>query len=238
MPVVFGERRDCLNLKCNTIQINVHFSEMTQPRTTLIFESCVETLEDALIAERQGANRIELCSALDLDGLTPSQELTRQCLKKLTIPIMAMVRPRGGNFVYSEDELLQMEREIAFFKQLGVAGVVFGLLTGQGVVDLENTRLLAELASPLEVTFHKAIDYTGDVVESFQKLNQIAGITRVLTSGGMDTAWSGREILKTMNNLPDRRIKIIAAGKVLPENRLQVAEYTGVSELHGKRIVG
>ena len=211
---------------------------MTQPRTTLIFESCVETLEDALIAERQGANRIELCSALDLDGLTPSQELTRQCLKKLTIPIMAMVRPRGGNFVYSEDELLQMEREIAFFKQLGVAGVVFGLLTGQGVVDLENTRRLAELASPLEVTFHKAIDYTGDVVESFQKLNRIAGITRVLTSGGMDTAWNGREILKTMNNLPDRRIKIIAAGKVLPENRLQVAEYTGVSELHGKRIVG
>lgn len=238
MPVVFGERRDCSNLKCNTIQINVHFSEMTQPRTTLIFESCVETLEDALIAERQGANRIELCSALDLDGLTPSQELTRQCLKKLTIPIMAMVRPRGGNFVYSEDELLQMEREIAFFKQLGVAGVVFGLLTGQGVVDLENTRRLAELASPLEVTFHKAIDYTGDVVESFQKLNRIAGITRVLTSGGMDTAWNGREILKTMNNLPDRRIKIIAAGKVLPENRLQVAEYTGVSELHGKRIVG
>lgn len=211
---------------------------MTQPRTTLIFESCVETLEDALIAERQGANRIELCSALDLDGLTPSQELTRQCLKNLTIPIMAMVRPRGGNFVYSEDELVQMEREIALFKQLGVAGVVFGLLTGQGVVDMENTRRLAELASPLEVTFHKAIDYTGDVVESFQKLNQIAGITRVLTSGGMDTAWNGREILKTMNNLPDRRIKIIAAGKVLPENRLQVAEYTGVSELHGKRIVG
>lgn len=225
-------------MKCNTIQINVHFSEMTQPRTTLIFESCVETLEDALIAERQGANRIELCSALDQDGLTPSQELTRLCLKNLTIPIMAMVRPRGGNFVYSEAELLRMEREIAFFKQLGVAGVVFGLLTGQGVVDLENTRRLAELASPLEVTFHKAIDYTGDVVESFQKLNQIAGITRVLTSGGMDTAWSGREILKTMNNLPDRRIKIIAAGKVLPENRLQVAEYTGVSELHGKRIVG
>lgn len=211
---------------------------MTQPRTTLIFESCVETLEDALIAERQGANRIELCSALDLDGLTPSQELTRQCLKKLTIPIMAMVRPRGGNFVYSEDELVQMERGIALFKQLGVAGVVFGLLTGQGVVDLENTRRLAELASPLEVTFHKAIDYTGDVVESFQKLNEITGITRVLTSGGMDTAWNGREILKTMNNLPDRRIKIIAAGKVLPENRLQVAEYTGVSELHGKRIVG
>lgn len=203
----------------------------------LILESCVETLEDALIAEEKGANRIELCSALDQDGLTPSPELTNQCLYYLSIPVMAMVRPRGGNFVYSEAEIKQMESEIEFFKQSGVAGVVFGLLTNENTIDIENTRRLAKLAFPMEVTFHKAIDYTGDILKSFQVLNTIEGITRVLTSGGMDTAWNGREVLKQMQRLPDRKIKIIAAGKVLPQNRIQIAEFTGIDELHGKRIV-
>ena len=204
----------------------------------LIFEACVETLNDALAAEKNGANRIELCSALDLDGLTPSEDLTRQCVSKLTIPVMAMVRPRGGDFVYSEDEIQQMEAEIEFFKQSGVAGVVFGLLTKDGEIDVKNTSRLARLAMPLEVTFHKAIDYSNNVLHSFQQLNAFEGITRVLTSGGKDTAWNGRDVLKQMQDLPGRRIKIIAAGKVLPENREQIAAYTGAGELHGKRIVG
>jgi len=204
---------------------------------TLTFEACVETLEDALAAEKRGANRIELCSSLDQDGLTPSAELTLQCLQNLSIPVMAMVRPRGGDFVYTEAEIKQMESEIKFFKQSGVAGVVLGLLTEDGAVDVENTRRLAKLASPLEVTFHKAIDYSNDILKSFLELNSITEISRVLTSGGMDTAWNGREVLKQMQNLPERRIKIIAAGKVLPGNRAQIAEFTGVSELHGQRIV-
>ena len=204
---------------------------------SLIFEACVETLEDALAAERRGANRIELCSALDQDGLTPSEELTKQCVQNLSIPVMAMVRPRGGNFVYTEEELRQMEAEIEFFKQSGVAGVVFGLLTESGDIDVENTSRLARLAMPLDVTFHKAIDYSNDILRSFQQLNSINGITRVLTSGGMDTAWNGRNVLKQMQDLQGRRIKIIAAGKVLPDNREQIASFSGVSELHGKRVV-
>jgi copper homeostasis protein len=203
----------------------------------LILEACVETLEDALIAEEKGANRIELCSALDQDGLTPSRELTNQCLYYLSIPVMAMVRPRAENFIYSEAEIKQMEIEIEFFKEAGVAGVVFGLLTEEGTIDVKNTRRLAQIAAPLEVTFHKAIDYTADILKSFQELNEIDGITRVLTSGGKDTAWNGREVLKQMQKLPDRKIKIIAAGKVLPENRIQIAEFAGITELHGKRIV-
>lgn len=210
---------------------------MIKSNKTLIFEACVETLEDALTAEKRGANRIELCSELIQDGLTPSPELTRQCVQNLSIPIMAMVRPRGGNFVYSEEEIRQMETEIEFFKQAGVAGVVFGLLTPENAIDLKNTARLAKLAAPLEVTFHKAIDYTPNILNSFQELNTIDGITRVLTSGGMDTAWNGREVLKQMQTLSGRRIKIIAAGKVLPENRSQIAAFTGVFELHGKRIV-
>ena len=211
---------------------------MTTIKSPLILEACVETLEEALAAQQAGANRIELCSALDQDGLSASEELTRQCLEQLSIPIMAMVRPRGGDFVYSEAEIQQMEKEIELFKQLGVAGVVFGLLTEENSIDLPNTQRLAQKAQPLEVTFHKAIDDTPDPLKSFERLNTTEGITRVLTSGGKATAWEGRIILKKMNDLPNRKIKIIAAGKVLPANREQIAEYTGVTELHGKKIVG
>lgn len=210
---------------------------MDNPDKSLILEACVETLEDALAAEQRGANRIELCSALDQDGLTPSQELTRLCIQHLTIPIRTMVRPRAGGFVYSETEIRQMEEEIEFFKQVGVESVVFGLLTKEDSIDIENTRRLAKLAYPLKVTFHKAIDYTTEILKSFCELNLIDGITSVLTSGGMDTAWNGRFLLKKMHNLPERRISIIAAGKVLPENRVRIAEFTGITELHGKRIV-
>ena len=211
---------------------------MTTIKTPPILEACVETLEEALTAQQAGANRIELCSALDQDGLSPSEELTRQCLEQLSIPIMVMVRPRGGDFVYSEAEIQQMEKEIELFKQLGVAGVVFGLLTEENSIDLPNTQRLAQKAQPLDVTFHKAIDYTPNPLKSFERLNTIEGISRVLTSGGKATAWEGRIVLKEMNNLSNRKIKIIAAGKVLPENREQIAEFTGVTELHGKKIVG
>lgn len=150
---------------------------------------------------------------------------------------MVMIRPRGGDFVYSAAEIGQMESAIAIFKDLGVAGVVFGLLTRENAIDVENTRRLVHAARPMDVTFHKAIDYSLDVLQSFRELNAIDGISRVLTSGGADTAWNGRQVLKAMNDLPNRRIAIIAAGKVLPGNRTQLADYTGVRELHGKRVV-
>ncbi|HAH22836.1 MAG TPA: copper homeostasis protein CutC [Prolixibacteraceae bacterium] len=210
---------------------------MTTTHHTLLFEACVETLEEALIAQRRGAHRIELCSALDQDGLTPSMELTRLCVEQLSIPVMAMVRPRGGDFVYSESEVRQMESEIAFFKQAGVAGVVFGLLTKEGGIDIENTLRLARLALPLEVTFHKAIDCSANIYVAFKELNTIEGITRVLSSGGKDMAWNGRDLLKQMQEMPGRTTRIIAAGKVTPENRRLIADYTGITELHGKRIV-
>jgi copper homeostasis protein len=202
-----------------------------------LFEACVETLDAALAAQRRGAQRIELCSALDQDGLTPASELAGQCVRLLAIPVLAMIRPRAGDFVYDEDEIRQMECEIETFKGLGVAGVVFGLLTPNHAIDIVNTERLVRRASPLGVTFHKAIDATADVLESFRQLNAIDGISRVLTSGGRDTAWNGRHALKAMNGLAGRRIEIVAAGQLLPENRDRLADYTGVRQLHGKRIV-
>ena len=209
----------------------------TPSRASPLFESCVESLEEALAAEQRGAHRIELCSALDQDGLTPPRDLIEQCLQQLSIPVMAMIRPRGGDFVYSDAEVALMEDEIAVCKQAGVAGVVFGLLTREGEIDIENTKRLICAARRLEVTFHKAIDYSTDVLRSFRALNALDGITRVLTSGGCETAWEGRDVLKAMRAMPERRIGIIAAGRLLPENRERLADYTGIWELHGKRIV-
>src|ERR1035437_6021715 len=185
----------------------------------LLYEACVETLDAALAAEQLGAHRIELCSALDQDGLTPAPELIRQCVQILTIPIMVMIRLRGGDFVYSQAEIRQMESEIGFYKQSGVAGVVFGLLNRNDTVDIENTKRLVRSALPMQVTFHRAIDYSVDVFKSFQELNATDGITRVLTSGGRGSAWNGRKMLKEMNALQGRRIIVVAAGNLLPENR-------------------
>lgn len=216
---------------------NKNHTSMATQLSSLLFEACVESFEAAITAQQRGAHRIELCSALDQDGLTPSHELVQRCVQGLSIPVVAMIRPRGGDFVYTEAELDQMEHDIQRCQQAGVAGVVFGLLTENGEIDMRNTERLLRAATPLAVTFHKAIDSSTDLQASFMQLNTIHGITRVLTSGGQTTAWEGRDALKAMHALPGRRIEIVAAGKLLPDNRRQLADYTGIRELHGKNIV-
>lgn len=206
-------------------------------RENLILEACVETIEEAMLAQQKGADRIELCADLSQDGLTPSHEMAEWCFKHLTIPVMVMIRPRGGDFVYTEQEIRQMEKEIDYFKDSGAAGLVFGLLTPDNRIDVVNTQRLLNLAFPMQVTFHKAIDSTTNLLGSLDQLKNMKGITRVLTSGGMDTAWNGREMIKQMNQLAGKAISIIAAGKVTPQNFSDIAAYTGVRELHGKRIV-
>ena len=210
---------------------------MNQPISSLLFESCVENVGDALLAQQRGAHRIELCSALDEDGLTPDRTTTLACLQRLQIPVMVMIRPRGGDFVYSGQELAAMVDAIEHFKTLGVAGVVFGVLSADGEVDVEATSRLCVAARPLPVTFHKAIDATADPLRALRQVNAIAGVTRVLTSGGQPTAWQGRDALRAMQSLADRRVTLIAAGKISADNRLAIADYTGIGELHGKRVV-
>ncbi len=206
-------------------------------REDLTLEACVETLEDAILAAQNGANRIELCGDLSVGGITPSAELTVSCLTALHIPIMAMVRPRGGNFVYSPAEFAEMKASIDYFKSVGVAGVVFGILDENNEVDVARTEALTELAKPLLVTFHKAIDDTPDPSESIQKLAQIAGIQRVLTSGGKATALEGSTMLRKMQAIAEGKITVLAAGKVTKENLGEVHHAVGTSEYHGKRIV-
>lgn len=204
----------------------------------MIKEACVETLEEALLAGKHGASRIELCSDLANDGLTPSAGLMQKTCLELNIPVMIMIRPRAGNFVYSEDEINRMKTDIDKAKKAGAAGVVFGLLTPENQIDVYHTRLLAEYTFPLPVTFHKAIDQLDDPVEGVKILKEIPGVKRILTSGGKPTAREGAETLCEMIKVAGEKIIIVVAGKVTDSNVYEIRKITGASEFHGRRIVG
>jgi copper homeostasis protein len=203
----------------------------------LLKEACVETLEDALRAQACGADRIELCANLAVGGLTPGDGLILAAKQTLHLPIMVMVRPVAGNFVATRADFEAMKRTIVFCKKVKVAGVVFGLLTELREVDIPRTTALAELAQPLLVTFHKAIDETADILKSVAALKCIPGIRRILTSGGAATALEGAPVLRQMLAATGPDLTILAAGRVTNENLKEVHRATGAREYHGRRIV-
>lgn len=204
----------------------------------MILEACVETFEEALLAEERGADRIELCAELFRGGITPPITLLESVQAKLNIPIMVMIRPRGGDFVYNTQELDEMKASIDACKSLHVKGVVFGLLDEHHNIDIENTNLLADYAQPLDVTFHKAIDETSNLNKSVKELTQIQGITRILTSGGKSTAREGSSMINEMINTANDQLKILAAGKITNINLSELLEIIHTDEFHGRRIVG
>jgi len=204
----------------------------------MLIEACVESMEEALKARDNGADRIELCSRLDLDGLTPSVDLVNQVCRNLNIPVMVMIRPRGGDFVYSEEEIRVMEEEIKMAGSAGASGVVFGLLTSGNHVDVDNCARLAALAYPLPVTFHKAVDCMEDPAQGVRELREVNGITRILTSGGKPTAREGASKIREMIREAQGKFTILVAGKVTRENVGEIRELTGATEFHGRKIAG
>ncbi len=202
----------------------------------IITEACIENFAQALAAQQAGANRIELCENLALGGTTPSFGTIKACVEKLDIPSFVMIRPRGGDFVYSDEELQIMQADIKCCKQLGAPTVVFGLLTKNGKIDEANTRKLIELARPMQVTFHKAFDELRDPLEGLETLIQL-GVDRILTSGTKATASEGAEILNQLIQQADGRITIVAAGKVTKDNLLEISQTIHNQEFHGKQIV-
>lgn len=204
----------------------------------MLKEACVETLEEALIAQEKGADRIELCSELDKDGLTPSFDLMKAVCDRLKIPVMVMIRPRDGDFCYSEMEIEQMKEAIDQAKEVGAHGVVLGLLTPDKTIDVPNTRLLARYANPLPVTFHKAVDEMADPVKGVVALKSIPEIKRILTSGGKKTAQEGVDVIMQMMKVAGEQIIILVAGRVLATNIDELKQSTNASEFHGRRIVG
>ncbi|MCD7979513.1 MAG: copper homeostasis protein CutC, partial [Fusobacterium sp.] len=188
----------------------------------MIKEVCVESFSEALAAEKRGADRIELCDNLYLGGTTPSYGTIKMAMEKLTIPAFPIIRPRGGNFHYSKEEIEIMKEDIKVCKSLGAKGVVLGVLTADNKVDFETLKELVELASPMEVTFHKAVDELENPVEVIDRFVEI-GVKRILSSGTKETALEGKDILNAMIKKADNRIIILIAGKVTSDNFEEVA---------------
>ena len=208
------------------------------PPQEVILEACLETPEEAHSAFLNGAHRVELCRNLESGGLSPSRETVRRCLEICELPLKVMVRPRPGNFVYSEEELTSMETEIDSLKKLPVTGIVLGVLQDDRSINLEAVQRLSERADPLPVTFHKAIDETRDPLHEMKKLSRIQNIQSILSSGGAQNAETGAKMLKTMQQGFQSRFRMIAAGSITSENLLSLHHKIEFSEYHGRKIVG
>jgi copper homeostasis protein len=196
-----------------------------------ILETTVDTLAKALAAQRGGAHRIELCSDLSNGGLTPGVELFRLIREQVRLPIFAMIRPRAGDYLYSGVEFAQMQRDIGTAAETGADGVVLGILTGDGRVDVERTRELVERARPLPVTFHRAFDVSTDMRKSLEDVIQ-TGAARILTSGGARSAIEGRTQLAEMVQQARGRIIIVPGAGITAANVELVAKETGAGEFH------
>jgi len=199
----------------------------------VLVEACVESLEEALAAERGGARRLELCANMDVGGTTPSAELFRAVRARVRIPIAMMIRPRGGPFTYSNAELESMRRDLDLAGELGADVAVIGVLDDDRRVDSARTRELVARAATMPVTFHKAFDVVADQKGDLDVLID-AGVARVLTSGGADTAIEGADALTRLVDRAAGRIAIMPGGKVRGNNVREIVERTGVGEVHAR----
>jgi copper homeostasis protein len=202
----------------------------------MILEACVESYSEALKVQQNGASRIELCDNLAVGGTTPSYGTIKLCCETLEIPVVVMIRPRGGDFIYTETEFKIMQEDIRICKNLKCKAVVFGLLTKKNVIDFERTKALLDLARPMDVVFHKAFDELKDPFNGLEQLIEL-GVNRILTSGTKTTALEGQEILRRLITQASDRINILVAGKVTWENLEEMQQLIPANEFHGKRIV-
>jgi len=201
------------------------------PRTTLV-EVCVGSVEAASIAQSAGADRIELNSALQLDGLTPSAGLVKLVTERIRIPVIAMARPRAGDFCYDAQEWETLKADVSWLLENGADGIAFGCLTKDRQVDLERCDQIRELAGDAELVFHKAFDEVANFEIGLEILVE-SGINRIMTSGGRPTAMEGLSTISSVVSQADGRIEILPAGRVTSENAVRIVAETGCDQIHG-----
>jgi copper homeostasis protein len=189
-------------------------------------------MEACLAAQEGGADRIELCAALELDGLTPSHALIEQAVSYCRIPVHVMVRPHAESFQYDASAFSTMCDEIQYLRSVGAAGVVLGVLLANGAVDIERTRAFVQLAHPLEVTFHRAFDATPDLEQALEDVIT-AGCHRVLTSGGAADVIAGSAMLARLVACASDRIAVAVGGGLRLHNARQVFRRTRARHFHG-----
>ncbi|MDN5200426.1 copper homeostasis protein CutC [Fulvivirgaceae bacterium BMA10] len=197
----------------------------------MIVEVCVYSIESAIAAQEGGADRIELCDNIYDGGTTPSVGTMEIARKHLSIDFYAIIRPRGGDFLYTDAEFEVMKKDVLSAKRLGLDGVVFGILTKDGKIDKERCRELVDLAGPLGKTFHRAFDLTQDPKKALEDIIDL-GMDRILTSGQKALAIDGACLIKELNEVAANRIKIMAGSGVSSENIEELSAQTGVNEFH------
>jgi len=196
----------------------------------MLLEICAATIQSAINAETAGAQRIELCSELAVGGITPSFGTIQKVLKQVSIPVFVLIRPRSGNFTYSEDEFEIIKEDILQCKKMGCAGIVSGVLNDDQTIDLIRTKELVDLSMPLPFTFHRAFDWVPNPTEAIETLIDI-GVHRILTSGQAKTAEIGIELLVQLKNETNGRIQILPGGGI-NENNVMLFKNAGFEEVH------
>lgn len=203
----------------------------------MILEICADSVESSVNAEAGGAGRLELCGALEIGGITPGPGTICSVLANVSIPVFVMIRPRGGDFLYSDYEFEVMRRDIDYAREAGAAGVVLGLLRRNGSIDTDRTAWLTEYASPLEVTFHRAFDLAADPFVALEEVIA-AGASRILTSGQQSSAIQGAELIAQLVERAGNRISVMPGAGINQSNIRQLINLTGAKEYHltGRKV--
>lgn len=194
-------------------------------------EICCYTAESAILSEKAGADRIELCDNFSEGGTTPSYATVDYLIKKLSIPVHVMIRPRGGDFLYNTTEFEIMKNEVIEMKKLGVQGIVFGILTASGEINFEHTQEILALAGSMDQTFHRAFDMCKDHLSSLEELKQL-GVKRVLTSGGKNTAFQGINLISKLVEAAEDELIIMPGSGINKKTIGEIIRRTKAIEFH------
>ena len=194
-------------------------------------EICIDSVDSAIAADRAGAKRVELCAGLFEGGLTPSSGMIQAVRKRVTLGLMVIIRPRGGDFLFNEAETEVMLEDISVAKKLGADGVVIGCLNADGSIDCEKTKSLITAAGSMEVTFHRAFDMCNDPFAALDELAAL-GVKRVLTSGQENSVLEGADLIRELVDAADDRIIVMPGGGITSRNIHKIAALVGAPEYH------